>query len=50
VLQVYKLTEEKALIYEAAGPLEVKNSNALANGEVAAVCQKQSRVLILYLY
>lgn len=41
VLDIHELPEEEAFVDEALWPLEVQDSDALADREVAAVCQQQ---------
>ena len=41
VLQVHELTEEVALVDEAAGPLQVQDADTLADRKVAAVSEQQ---------
>jgi len=38
---MHKLAEKEALVDETCGPLQVKQANALAYGEVTAVCEEQ---------
>lgn len=46
MLQVHELPEKVAFIYEASGPMEVQYTDALADGEVAAICQQEGRIRV----
>jgi hypothetical protein len=46
VLKIHELPEEEAFVDKAAGPLEVENSDALANAEVTTVSEQECRVTV----
>ena len=48
MLQVYELAEKVALIAKPAGPLEIQDSDALANCKVAAIREEEGGILVLH--
>jgi len=49
MLDINKLPEKESLVDEPARPLQIENSNALADCEITAIGEEESRVVVLNL-